>query len=147
MQGGHLALQPQTKAEAGDTFTLVPLQGGEVALKSKLNGKFVMVDQSTNGPAQPNYQLRAGSDTAGPWEKFTVERPDRNSLVLKSSSTGKYVGRTPPRHAPPPGGPGGLPGRTRACPAGECAAVNAGVAPGACTAAAGMDPVPQRLGV
>ncbi|MGW2207179.1 fascin domain-containing protein [Streptomyces sp. NPDC001774] len=91
MQGGCLSLQHRGQADDSSTFTVVPLDNSEVALKSKLNGKFLMVDQSTNGPAGPNYHLRAGASETGPWEKFTLDRLSDGTTALKSSSTGKYV--------------------------------------------------------
>ncbi|MFF7183194.1 hypothetical protein [Streptomyces sp. NPDC008121] len=73
------------------TFSVVLLKNNEVALKSKLNGKYVMVDQTTNGPAGPNYHLRAAADSIGPWEKFTLHKTGGGSVLLKSVSTGRYV--------------------------------------------------------
>ncbi|MER7959839.1 hypothetical protein [Streptomyces sp. NPDC096030] len=91
MQGGYLSLQHHDQADDSSTFTIVPLDNNEVALKSKLNGKFLMVDQSTNGPAGPSFHLRAGASEVGPWEKFTLDKLSDGTNALKSSSTGKYV--------------------------------------------------------
>ncbi|MFF7183204.1 hypothetical protein [Streptomyces sp. NPDC008121] len=91
MQGGYLSVQHRDQADDSSIFTLVPLDNSEVALKSKLNGKFLMVDQDTMGDAGPNYHLRAGASEVGPWEKFTLDKLSDGSTALKSSSTGKYV--------------------------------------------------------
>ncbi|MER7959837.1 hypothetical protein [Streptomyces sp. NPDC096030] len=91
MQRGYLSLATRNEADPSSTFTIVPLDRNEVALKSKLNGKFLMVDQSTNGPAGPTYHLRAAADQAGPWERFTLATAADGLMTLKSTSTGKYV--------------------------------------------------------
>ncbi|MFF7183601.1 hypothetical protein [Streptomyces sp. NPDC008121] len=87
----YLAFRQADAPQAADRFTLVELKDGEVALKSKLNGKYVMVGQSTIGSAGPNYHLRAASESAGPWEKFSLHTTSDASAVLRSSSTGLYV--------------------------------------------------------
>ncbi|MFF7183335.1 peptidoglycan DD-metalloendopeptidase family protein [Streptomyces sp. NPDC008121] len=90
-QRDYLAFRQADAPQEADRFTLVELGDGEVALKSKLNGKYVMVDQSTIGLAGPNYHLRAASSTVGPWEKFSLHTTGDGSAVLRSSSTGRYV--------------------------------------------------------
>ncbi|MER7959838.1 peptidoglycan DD-metalloendopeptidase family protein [Streptomyces sp. NPDC096030] len=90
-QRGYLAFHQDETPQEADRFTLVELKDGEMALKSKLNGKYVMVDQSTTGFAGPNYHLRAASDSVGPWEKFTLHTTSDGSALLRSSSTGLYV--------------------------------------------------------
>ncbi|MER7958169.1 hypothetical protein [Streptomyces sp. NPDC096030] len=87
---GYVKIAPADKAEAAETFTLVTFRNDEVALKSKLSGKFVMADLSQTGTAGPTYHLRAASDTVGPWEKFTIEKSG-DATVLKSNASGKYV--------------------------------------------------------
>ncbi|MFF7183379.1 hypothetical protein [Streptomyces sp. NPDC008121] len=90
-QGGYLSPQDREEADASSTFTIVPLDRNEVALKSKLNGKFLMADQSTNGPAGPTYHLRAAADAAGPWERFRLATTADGLITIKSASTGTYI--------------------------------------------------------
>ncbi|MFF7183331.1 hypothetical protein [Streptomyces sp. NPDC008121] len=87
----YLGLRQTDTPGDAETYSIVELQEGGVALKSRLNGKYVMVDQSTNGAAGPTYHLRAVSGQIGPWEKFDLQRVSETSYVLKSSSTGRYV--------------------------------------------------------
>lgn len=70
--------------QAADTFTVVPIAGDAVALKSKLNGKYIAAGNS-------DLKMRASSDQIGPKEKFIIEKTDDGSTVLKWDFSNQYV--------------------------------------------------------
>lgn len=88
---GYLNVKDTDTAGAAETFTVVPLSDGQVALKSRLTGKFVRVDTAPTGPTEPAMRLRADAVEAGAAETFSLEKENGHQLRLKSGITGKYV--------------------------------------------------------
>jgi hypothetical protein len=85
--GRFLGGSPLTAAlpTASETFTIVDLGGGSVALRSAATGKYVCADQAGAAP------LVADRDAIGLWETFTrVPNPD-GSVSFRSAANGRYV--------------------------------------------------------
>ncbi|MFF7183555.1 hypothetical protein [Streptomyces sp. NPDC008121] len=90
---GYLGVQGKSTAGTAETFTIAPLSGDGIALKSKLTGKSVRVDTALTGPADPAMPCAQMPAGAGAAEKSTLEQTGQGDMRLKSGITGKYVVR------------------------------------------------------
>jgi type 1 glutamine amidotransferase len=82
---GNLIASANTAATAAERFEIVPLSGGNVALRSKANNMYVCAENSGNSP------LIANRAAAGAWETFTrVDNAD-GSVSFRAQVNGRYV--------------------------------------------------------
>ena len=82
---GNLAASATTAGTSAERFDVVPLSGGNVALRSKANGQYVCAE---NNGANP---LVANRATAGSWETFTLITNADGSVSLRATVNNKYV--------------------------------------------------------
>ncbi|WP_432824226.1 glycosyl hydrolase family 95 catalytic domain-containing protein [Dactylosporangium sp. CA-092794] len=83
--GANPLIAQATTVGPAETYDVADLGGGNVALKARVNGKYVCAE---NAGANP---LIANRDTAGSWETFRLIRNADGSASLQATVNGKYV--------------------------------------------------------
>jgi type 1 glutamine amidotransferase len=82
---GNLIASASSAATAAERFEIVPLSGGNVALRSKADNMYVCAENNGNAP------LIANRGAVGGWETFTQINNSDGSVSFRATVNNKYV--------------------------------------------------------